>query len=177
MRRPRSVVEVGPARFRPIVDSGVVPTAYGGEDATVALSESVPRAEDFPGPSPVLFAATRARYATAQLPCDQDLTLVQLNGTGLPRLRLSRSRVIDTDRSASADAAALARQLQDHGPSAQGLLWTSREVGSRRRRDPVGRRMARARFHVVEGPYPLDHGHGLTLLRTVAEDCGVLLQT
>jgi hypothetical protein len=166
------------ARFRPIRDSGaVVPTAYGGEDATIALTESVVRAEDFPGPSSVLLVVTLARYEIAQLVCDQDLTLVQLNGTGLRKLRLNRGRVIDTDKSRYPHTARLAQQLYDHGPRAQGLLWTSHQADHGDAVILWETRLGTARFHVVEGPYSLDHGHGLRLVRKVAEQCGVLVQT
>lgn len=166
------------ARFRPISDAGaVVPTAYGGEDATIALTESVLRDEDFPGPSPVLFAVQLARYAIAVIVCQQDLTLVRLNGTGLRRLRLDRGQVIDTDKSAYPATAALAQQLYDHRPVAQGLLWTSRQSDHGDAVILWETRMGTARFDVVEGPYALGRGHGLRLVREVAEECGVLVQT
>jgi len=166
------------ARFRPVSDSGaVVPTAYGGEDATIALTETVLRDEDFPGPSPVLFAGTLARYEIARLLCDEDRTLVQLNGTGLRKLRLNRSSVIDTDKSGYPDTAMLAQQLYNHGPKAQGLLWTSHQADHGDAVILWETRLGTARFHVVDGPFALDHGHGLRLVREVAEECGVLVET
>ncbi len=163
-------------RFRPVYErsGAVVPTGYGGKDGMVALAETVLREADVSGDR-VLPAVRLRGLRIAKLAYPDDISLCQLNGPGLRKLGLTRAQVIDTGPSAYPDTMKIAQSLYDGQPEAHGIVWTSRQSDHGEAMILWGTRVESARLELVEGPYPLDDGQGLALVRLACEQFGVLL--
>jgi hypothetical protein len=161
-------------RFRPITDGGaVVPTAYGAETGLIALAETVLRRAATIGG--VLHVAELRGLGLVKTSFPHDLDLVQLNGAGLRKLRLTRAQVIDTGPDADPGTAQVAQALYDANPSAHGIVWTSHQADDGDAFILWGTRLDPAAANILEGPTLLDDPHGLALVQAACERLGVLL--
>ena len=92
------------------------------------------------------------------------------------KLGLTRAQVIDTGPSAYPDSMKLAQSLYDGQPSADGIVWTSHQSDHGEALILWGTRLEPSRLELLEGPYRLDDGQGLALVRLACEQLGVLLE-
>lgn len=165
----------GLMRFRPVRDRGrVVPTAYAGETGVIAIAETKLRRAALTG-TRVIYRTELRGAGIVKLACRSDLELIALNGMGLRRLDLDRADVIDTGPDKYAETAAIAQQLYDAHPRAQGLVWTSHQSDDGDAMILWGTRVRRAELSVIEGPYRLDDGPGFLLAQRAAEMADVVI--
>lgn len=166
----------GSMRFRPIYGHGaVVPTAYIGEDRLIALAETVLR-ESAIGADAVLPVARLRGLALVDLVYADELQLVQLNGLGLRKLKLSRGAVIDTGPDRYEATADLAQVLYDHQPDAQGIVWTSHQADHGDAAILWQTRLDSNRLEPASDAVELDSWPGIGIVRDACERCGVLLE-
>lgn len=122
----------GNARFSPMEHAGaIVPTMYAATSVQAALMETV--LHDAPEPSAgfilTLEPATDTRRI-ARLQTTTPLTLADLSTVGLRRLGVSRSDVIDSDKTHYPVTRQLATWIHANCPDVYGLAWTSRQDDS-----------------------------------------------
>lgn len=169
----------GSARFRPTFETNsktgdrtLTPTAYVGEDAEIALAETVLR-EAVPGG--FLPASRLKGLAIAGLVSTEHLPLLQLNGYGLKRLGLERADVIDTGSHAYPETARIAQALQDAHPDAAGIIWTSHQADHGDAAILWETRLDAGALTVVDGPLDLDGSIGTALVRNACQSLDVVL--
>jgi RES domain len=161
-------------RFRPVYDAGhVVPTAYGAESVTIALAETVLRRAV---PGGVLHMTELDGLGLVQVSFPHDLDLIQLNGLGLRKLRLSRAEVIDTGPDAYPDTAQVAQALYDAHPAAHGILWTSHQADDGDAFLLWGTRLDGAAATILDGPLLLSDPRGLARVAAACEQIDMLLE-
>jgi RES domain len=119
----------GNARFSPLEHAGaIIPAMYAATSVQAALMETV--LHDAPIPSAgfilTLEPAKDPRRVVRLLP-SMPLKLADLSTVGLRRLGLSRSDVIDSDKTHYPDTQALAQWIYAACPDVQGMAWTSRQ--------------------------------------------------
>lgn len=122
----------GNARFSPIEHAGaIIPTMYVATTVQAALMETV--LHDAPAPSAgfilTLDPATDPRRIS-RLQSTAPLTLADLSTVGLRRLGVSRSDVVDSDKTHYQVTRQLATWVYANCPDVQGLAWTSRQDDS-----------------------------------------------
>jgi hypothetical protein len=163
----------GSARFRPTYETDtatgsriVTPTAYVGEDAEIALAETVLR-EATPGG--VLPAARLDGVAIAAITSGVDLPLLQLNGYGLRKLGLNRADVIDTGSYAYPEIARIAQALQDAHLHAAGIVWTSHQADHGDAAILWETLLDTSDLSVIDGPLALDGPIGIALVRNACQ--------
>jgi hypothetical protein len=165
-----------PARFRPVYDAAsVVPTAYGAQTEAVALAETALRRAAGVGDR-VLHLSELTGLGLVAVRFRHDLLLIQLNGLGLRKLKLSRSDWIDSGRHAYPKTAALAQQLYDAHPDVHGIVWTSRQCDDGYAFMLWGTRLDTDAAETIGGAIALSSTPGVTIVAGVAEACGVLLE-
>ena len=126
-----NATNLGNSRFSPITDSGgsIIPMLYCGSSIKVALMESV--LHDVPIPSDRFIYFSPA-------PVDEErnlvgitnvvpLVLADFSTVGLRRLGLTRSKVVDSEKSEYPATRLLAQWLYQNRPDIQGIQWTSRQ--------------------------------------------------
>ncbi|WP_051242814.1 RES family NAD+ phosphorylase [Azohydromonas australica] len=118
------------ARFSPLrrPDGTVLPVMYAADRVEGALMETVFHEAPCPSAGAHLQRADieAKSLVLSQLNCSGPLTLIDLSSTGLRRMGLLRSQVIDTNAVRYSATRALAQHLYERMPQAQGLLWMSR---------------------------------------------------
>lgn len=163
-------------RFRPVYDTGVVvPTAYGAKSEDIALAETVLRRTATVGDR-VLHVTELSGLGLVVVRFRHDLELVQLNGLGLRKLKLSRADMIDTGAEAYPLTAEVAQILYDAQPSAHGIIWTSHQCDDGPAFILWGTRLDPGAAEILSGPVALSSAPGIRLVARAAEACGVLLE-
>ena len=112
-------------RFTPVHDASgaVVPYLYLGESDAVAIAESA--LHDVTGRMRVIMEAKLFTLALSEVTLTRDITLIDLTGHGLKRVRQSLAALIATSPSEYQRTAAVAQELLGRAPSAEGLLYPS----------------------------------------------------
>lgn len=118
------------ARFSPIkrADATVLPVMYAADRVEGALMETVFHEAPCPSAGAHLQRTEieAKSLVLSQLSCSTSLSLIDLSSTGLRRVGLAKSQVIDTNAVHYPATRALAQHLYEREPQAQGLLWMSR---------------------------------------------------
>lgn len=165
-----------PARFRPVYDArAAVRTAYGAQTDAITLAETVLRRAAGVGDR-VLHVSELDGLGLVVARFAHELVLVQLNGLGLRKLKLTRGDMIDTGPDAYPQTAALAQQLHDAHPDAHGIVWTSQQCDDGDAFVLWATRLDPAAAEILSGPLALRSAPGVQLVAGVAEACGVLLE-
>jgi hypothetical protein len=165
-------------RFRPIYSGPPgnrvpVPTIYAAADTETALAEGLLRGVDAGGARVRLYVKQVEGIALAGLVALRDLRLVRLHGAGLKRLRLLRTELVDSEAEAYAWTASWAQAIHDQVPSADGLVWTSRQNDSARAMILWGDRVATADLDGAGPVTPLDREPGIDLVRQACLDADI----
>jgi hypothetical protein len=122
---------LGNARFSPIQDKTgtIIPTLYAASTVKVALMETV--LHDAPSPSEgfILGMPDKAQEVRELTGFNnlEPLKLADFSAIGLKRLGLTRTNVIDSDKTHYPETRLLAQWVHEHCQQAQGIQWTSRQ--------------------------------------------------
>jgi hypothetical protein len=175
-----------PAEFNPGVDIGrfhpfsgsagkPVATLYAANTWEGAVSETVFRDVPLRGAPRIKRRTEIEIRAMSLLRLGREVPLVELRGTGLRRLRLKRSELIEAEADQYSRSVRWAAALYQAVPQAAGLVWTSRIHDSSAALMFFGDRVAEKDFSLVEGPIPLGFGKGLARVMELAEEAGILI--
>lgn len=122
----------GNARFSPIENAGaIIPTMYLATSVQAALMETV--LHDAPVPSAgfiLTLEPAKDPRRISRLQSTMALQLADLSTVGLRRLGISRSDVVDSDKTHYPVTRQLATWIYANCPDVQGLAWTSRQDDS-----------------------------------------------
>lgn len=122
----------GNARFSPIENVGaIIPTMYLATSVQAALMETV--LHDAPVPSAgfiLTLEPAKDPRRISRLQSTMPLQLADLSTVGLRRLGISRSDVVDSDKTHYPVTRQLATWIYANCPDVQGLAWTSRQDDS-----------------------------------------------
>jgi hypothetical protein len=111
----------------------VIPTIYSGTTLDCTLMESV--FHDLPfaaGPKMWSKATHVAGKVYSQLTLSRDLALIHLSAIALHKLDISRKELIESDGTQYPETRAWGLALHHQHPTAEGLLWTSRQADPER---------------------------------------------
>lgn len=153
----------------------MVPTLYGASSLDGSLAESVfhdvpireskgRREIDRLDLRPMLVSTIAAR---------RELTLIQLHGHGLMRLKVSRTELIDSETRQYSRTVAWGAALHAAVKGADGLIWVSRKLDTSFSLVLFGDRVRRSDLVVIEPPVPLFLGAGYAEVQRVAELAGI----
>lgn len=122
----------GAARFSPIEhDAATIPTLYAATSVQAALMETV--LHDAPHPCAgfiLTIDPAKDLRLICRLQMTAPLTLADLSSVGLRRLGISRSDVVESDKTFYPVTRQLASWIYANCPDVQGLAWTSRQDDS-----------------------------------------------
>ena len=120
-----------PARFRPLrtTDGEIVPMLYGAASEQAGIAESVLHDLAPRGPRVVAFESLVPTALSCLIP-QRDLHLAMLHSTGLDRLRLRNTSLIDTLPSRYPVAVPWGQALDEHRLHLDGIVWMSRGYNS-----------------------------------------------
>lgn len=161
-------------RFGPLEDAarGVIPTLYGADAREGSLFESVFHDVPLTGALLSIPGSRLAHSVLSTVAPTRDLTLVQLSGPGLTRLRLRPSQLTDTDAdeyaATRAWALALYRQTE-----CDGLSWVSRRDNDAHALVLFGTRVSSGDLRVVSGPTSLFTPPGLDWVLAAANSAKI----
>lgn len=165
---------LGAGRFHPFrVEGRYVPTIYGSSDLVGAFSETlfhdVPieaglRAIERSVLRPLLVSVIAAR---------RPLRFAQLHSSGLGRLGIRRSELIDRDATAYPATVTWAKALHACPERFDGLVWISRQNDTSRAVVLFGDRIERQDLELVEAPMPLYLGPGYLRVQEAAGAAGI----
>lgn len=117
-----------PTRFAPLTrpDGACLPTLYAADSLEAAVHESIFHDLDHDLPNKFIRKSKVTSRAISWIEVTQDLKVVRLNEPDLNRLRMTRTDLIDTPRSAYPATARWAEAFHRNKPKTAGLAWTSR---------------------------------------------------
>jgi hypothetical protein len=158
-------------RFRPFTSRGrTVPTIYGAEATTGALSETVLHLVPTIGPDRRLRQSRLVAHVISTLAPRRDLQLVDLRDEALDDLGLTRAVLVESPAGAYPETAAWASALFHCPAEPDGLVWNSRQEPRTMAFVLFARgRVERRHLEVVDPPEPLAVGRGLDRVYEVAE--------
>lgn len=167
----------GRGRFHPFSDTAgrIVPVLYAANSIDGALAETVFRAVPLAGPLRAILRRNLSRQAFSRLLPRSALTLIDLRGHGLRRIRLKRNQLLETEADDYARTARWAKALHAARPEAQGLIWISRQFDTSAVMVLFGDRVSDSSLEAHEPPTPLDRGTGLAQVRNSAEQAGIVV--
>lgn len=169
-------------RFDPLILSSgaIIPTLYGSDTAEGAFSESIFRNVPVRPPNPddkmVSEKHLAGRLLSTISPL-RDLTLIQLYGPSLSRLRLYRREIIDCETDEYAQTRQWALALHHAVPKADGIIWVSRHNDASKAIVLFSDRVLPKDLSPIGTPLPLEFGTGLELVRDAADRAGITLVT
>ena len=158
-------------RFRPFTSRGrTVPTIYGAEAITGALSETLLHLVPPTGADRRLRQSRLVAHVISTLAPRRDLQLVDLRDDALVELGLTRAGLIESPPDAYSETAAWASAFFHCPPKPDGLLWNSRLEPATLALVLFARgRVDRHELVVVDPPEPLAVGRGLERVYEAAE--------
>jgi len=120
-----------PARFRPLrtTDGEIVPMLYGAASEQAAIAESALHDLAPRGPRVVAFESLVPTALSCLIP-QRDLQLAMLHSSGLDRLRLRNTSLIDTLPSRYPETVPWGQSLYAHPLHLDGIVWMSRRYNS-----------------------------------------------
>jgi len=122
--------KAGDARFSPLIlpTGEVVPTLYAGTTLDCALMETVFHDVPFaPGLKTVSKKTIVHGQMRSSMRAVRDLSLIDLRSIALRRLGLTRRELIKTEAAQYPVTRSYALRLYEQLPSAEGMIWTSRQ--------------------------------------------------
>ena len=157
----------GSGRFHPIIDKNgnQIPTLYASDQINGALAETVFRD---------LFAGDNVYYRQlegqrlSRLEQSKALSLVDLTGFGLKKLRLTRANLLEPDEDYYKETAAWAEALHTAAPNAQGMIWVSRQFDKASSILLFGDRIKPHTLKDLKVTEKLNKGRGLNLVKKAA---------
>ena len=166
-------------RFRPFTSRGrTVPTLYGSDELTGALSETLFHLAP-PGGGARRVRFTRlVPYVTSTLAPRRDLRLVDLRDVALTSSRygLTRADLVESPAAVYPDTARWASAYFHSAAAPDGLVWNARQDRGALALVLFGRgRVDRRDLVVVEAPLPLAAGDGYLRALEAADRMGVTI--
>ena len=158
-------------RFRPFTSRRrTVPTIYGSEAVTGALSETMLHLVPATGPDRRLRQSRLVPFMMSTLAPRRDLQLVDLRDAALAEYGLTRAALVESPAEAYPETAVWASAFFHCPTEPDGLAWNSRQ-------DPqtvafvlfARGRVGRRELEVVDPPEPLALGPGLVRVYEAAE--------
>jgi hypothetical protein len=158
-------------RFRPVASRGrTVPTIYGSEAITGALSETLLPLVPATGPDRRLRQSRLVPFVISTLAPRRDLQLVDLRDDSVGRLGLTRAALIESPAEAYPVTAGWASAFFHCPAEPDGLVWNSRQEPQTVAFVLFARgRVDRRSLEVVDPPQPLAVGRGLDRAYEAAE--------
>ena len=154
----------------------VVPLLYAAEDLEGAVSETVFHDVPFRGIKQVPRLRLGDRVATT-LRTTRELRLVDLTSSGLRRIGVARTELIESGPRAYPRTSLWSGALHDCPSAPDGLLWVSRQRDTSVCVVLFGDRVRPEDVEVVPGlvPAPLFAGDGYERVARMADDAGITL--
>lgn len=120
---------LGNARFSPIQDTegDPIPTMYAGVTKNCAMMETVFHDISFVPGFKTYDKSKLERQVHSTLEVREDLELVDLASVALRKLGITRKQLIDTEKDLYPTTRQWAEKLYEQCPTAQGLVWISRQ--------------------------------------------------
>jgi len=166
------------ARFRPLVDAGVVvPTIYGADDFAGAGSETVFHEVPVRGANRRILRGEIDGWVWSEVAPTRDLRLVALHGTGLRRVQVTHGELIECDASEYADTVPWSVALYDAASVPDGICWRSRQHNDSFAVMLFGSRVAEADLAVVRVAESLSLRPGGDLVYEFAEGADIAIIT
>lgn len=149
-----NATNLGDARFSPLVrhNGAVVPCLYAGTDLAVALMEVVLREVPMGCAGEQFMLPNRHRESrrAAQLSLTVPMQLADLSNLTLRAWGLARTDVIDCDADHYVQTRRLGLWIYENAPTAQGIIWTSRQLDQGKCVVLFGDRVNSATIQVVD---------------------------
>lgn len=152
-----------------------VPVLYGAAGDEAAIAETVFHDVPVRGPHRVVLERRVEPLSLCRLRPARDLTLVALYGFGLRRLGVKARELTDTEASAYPQTVPWAEALHRAAPSADGLVWMSRQYNAQEAVVLFGDRVEDGELQLVGEPRPLITGPGRRVLDAAANLCDVAI--
>lgn len=168
---------LGQGRFHPLHDlvSGApIGTLYGSDQVSGALSESVFRSVPVRGPGKLIRRSALGSVRLSALVPSRDLLLADFSGSGLRRIGVHRSELIDCPAMHYGDTARWAEAIH-RDAAVDGLLWVSRQDDTALAIVLFGDRVDPADLDVLVESLPLDRGPGWNYVLRSAEDADIMI--
>ena len=167
----------GCGRFHPFRTerNSTVPTLYGASSLNGALSETLFHEVPIRAPIRVVFRnALKPMMVSTVVPV-RGLTLAQLHGHGLRRLKISRAELIESDAARYGETVLWAQALHACKDRIDGLIWVSRQFDTAFSLVLFGDRVDRRDLKVAEPPLPIYLGPGFDEVRQASEQAGIIV--
>lgn len=151
---------------------------YGSDTHEGAFSETIFHNVPVRPPNPddkMISEKHLAGRLLSTLSPQRDLTLIQLYGLSLSRIRLRRQEIIDCEADEYARTRTWALALHEAVPTAHGIIWVSRQNDASKAILLFGDRVPDADLAPVGMSIPLEFGPGLDLVREAANRAGITL--
>lgn len=166
-------------RFSPFVPDGAdqhVSVLYAAEDFESAVSETVFHDVPVRGDKSVARLRLRDKVATT-VEVRRTLRLVNLTSSGLSRIEVARTELIESGPRAYPTTALWARALHSSPTAPDGLLWVSRQRDTSVCVVLFGGRVGQDDVQSVPGlvPVPLFAGDGYERIAHMADQAGITL--
>lgn len=165
----------GRGRFHPFeVDGKQIPSLYGGDSLRGAISETVFHDVPIRGPNRRVLLEEVKKYIASSLVALRDLKLIRLHSTGLRRLQVGRTELIESDADRYDETVPWARALYEWHGNADGLVWISRQDDTSKAIMLFGDRVDPAELQIAPpAPLPLGLGRGLDEVLQIAEESNI----
>lgn len=134
-----NATDLGDARFSPIRDTAgaIIPTIYGAESFDCAVSEVILRSPDTPSIDPrtslptflIVFPADFADFDHSVVRLDVEVRLVDLTVAGQRKLGVNQNALLAGPRSTYPATRGWAERIHASCPHAQGLYYSSFQLG------------------------------------------------
>lgn len=161
-------------RFHPIFDcrNKAIPTLYAANQIKGALSETV--FHNLLAGGVVLRAQLANRYIS-EIELAEDLILANLSGSGLRRLGLNRSQLLECSAAHYKSTARWAEALHRDATDIAGLVWVSRQFDTSKALIVFGDRVGAEPLAVRGEARPLYKGAGYRLVQKAALEAGITI--
>lgn len=167
----------GLGRFHPLTDvttKASIPTLYGADGVSGALSESVFHNVPVRGPAKRVRRSALGALCVSSLVPQRDLVLANLSGNGLTRVGLRRAELIESSSSRYAETRWWAEAIHRDTP-VDGLLWVSRQNDRALAIVLFGDRVASSDLDVLVDSLRLDSGTGWHYVLRSAEEADITI--
>jgi hypothetical protein len=155
-------------------DGVVVPVLYGAETIDAAIAEIVFRKVPVRAAPRLLPVEDFAGLALSVITPARPLVLIELLGHGLRRLGLVAEELTSTGAPEYPRTVTWAQRLHEAEPSADGIVWMSRQFNAAQALMLFGDRIEQRELDVSE-PLNLSRGRGFTLIENAANAADIIL--
>lgn len=164
----------GKGRFHPIyaLSGKSIPTLYASDRINGALSETIFR-NKISGDT-VYHAELMAQYLS-RLSYQKELWLVDLTGSGIKRLGITRTQLLESGEDDYAITARWAEALHHTASKAHGIQWVSRQFDTARSILLFGDRIKPSQLKDLRKSESLEKGVGLRRVQKAASEANITL--